>query len=205
LEIVKRKNHYVCFDSAYQGFASGDLEKDAYAIRLFTQNYDRIMLFQSYAKNFGLYGERAGCMSVLTDNKKEKEVVMSRLKSLARPLWSNPPIHGARIVDIVLDNQELTQEWHRELKVMSGRMADMRKSIVEKLAERKNPHSWKHITDQIGMFAFTGLNKEMVDQLRNDYAIYMTADGRISIAGFNTKNIDYIADAFHTVTKDKQF
>jgi aspartate aminotransferase len=163
------------------------------------------MLFQSYAKNFGIYGERAGCLSVLTDSEKEKEVVMSRIKSIARPLWSNPPIHGARIVDIVLNDKDLTQEWHRELKVMSGRMADMRKGIVQKLQDRKTPHNWKHITDQIGMFAFTGLTKEMVDQLRNDYAIYMTTDGRISVAGLNPTNLDYIADAFHNVTKDKKF
>jgi aspartate/tyrosine/aromatic aminotransferase len=78
-------------------------------------------------------------------------------------LYSNPPIHGARIVDIILGDPKLTQEWYGELKVMSGRMGDMRKGIVEKLKERKNPHNWKHITDQIGMFAFTGLNKEMVD------------------------------------------
>lgn len=205
LDIVKRKNHFVCFDSAYQGFASGDLEKDAYAIRLFTQHYDRIMLFQSFAKNFGLYGERAGNLSILTDNKKEKDVVMSRIKSLARPLWSNPPVHGARIVDIVLDDPNLTKEWYHELNVMSGRMAEMRKGIVKKMQDRNSPHQWTHITDQIGMFAFTGLNKEMIDELREKYAIYMTADGRVSIAGLSTSNLDYIADAFHSVTKDKKF
>ena len=88
------------------------------------------MLFQSYAKNFGLYGERAGCLSVITGNKKETDIVMSRIKQLARPLYSNPPIHGARIVDIVLSDAELTKEWHRELKVMSGRIMDMRKGLV---------------------------------------------------------------------------
>lgn len=130
---------------------------------------------------------------------------MSRLKQLARPIYSNPPIHGARLINIVLEDKELVNEWHRELKVMSGRMADMRKGIVQKLKDRGNPHSWQHILDQIGMFAFTGLSKEMVDQLRNEYAIYMTLDARISICGLNTKNIDYVADAFHKVTKDKKF
>lgn len=120
-------------------------------------------------------------------------------------LYSNPPIHGARIVDVILSDKQLTSEWHDELKVMSGRIAQMRTGIVEKLKDRKSAHSWRHITDQIGMFAFTGLNKEMVDQLRTEYAIYMTQDGRISIAGLNTKNLDYVADAFHNVTKDKHF
>lgn len=100
------------------------------------------MLFQSFAKNFGIYGERAGCVSLVTGSKKETDVVMSRIKQLARPIYSNPPIHGARIVDIILSDAELTKEWHRELKVMSGRMADMRNGFVAKLKERGNPNSW---------------------------------------------------------------
>ena len=85
---------------------------------------------------------------------------MSRIKQLARPLWSNPPIYGARIVDIVLSDPGLTEEWHSELKVMSSRMFKMRHGLVDKLKERKNPHNWQHIVDQIGMFAYTGLNVE---------------------------------------------
>ena len=205
LEVVKRKNHFVMFDSAYQGFASGDLKKDAYAIDLFTKTYDRILLCQSFAKNFGIYGERAGTLSVVTGSKTENEVVMSRLKQIARPIWSNPPIHGARLINCVLENPELVKEWHRELKVMSGRMFDMRQGLYNRLVQSGSKHSWKHVIDQIGMFAYTGLNKEMVEELRNKYAIYMTADGRISICGLNTKNLDYIAESFHAVTKDKQF
>lgn len=105
------------------------------------------MLFQSFAKNFGIYGERAGCLSLVTGSKKETEVVMSRVKQLARPIYSNPPIHGARLVDIVLSDKDLTAEWHSELKVMSGRMADMRAGIANKLKEKGSKHSWKHITD----------------------------------------------------------
>jgi aspartate aminotransferase, mitochondrial len=205
LEVIKRKNHFVMFDSAYQGFASGDLKKDAYAVDLFTKSYDRILLCQSFAKNFGIYGERAGTLSVVTGSKTETEVVMSRLKQIARPIWSNPPIHGARLINAVLEDPALVQEWHRELKVMSGRMFDMRQGLYNRLVQSGSKHSWKHVIDQIGMFAYTGLNKEMVEELRNKYAIYMTADGRISICGLNTKNLDYIAESFHTVTKDKQF
>jgi aspartate aminotransferase len=100
------------------------------------------MLCQSFAKNFGVYGERAGCLSVVTASKKENDVVMSRIKQLARPIYSNPPIHGARLINIVLEDKALTAEWHRELKVMSGRMADMRKGIVSKLKEKGSKHSW---------------------------------------------------------------
>lgn len=147
LEVVKRKNHFAMFDSAYQGFASGDLKKDAYAVELFTKHYDRIMLCQSFAKNFGVYGERAGALSVVTGSKTETDVVMSRLKQIARPIWSNPPIHGARLINVVLEDKELTKEWHRELKVMSGRMADMRSGLFNKLKEKGSKQNWQHIID----------------------------------------------------------
>lgn len=160
LDIVKTKGHFCAFDSAYQGFASGDLEKDAYSLRLFAQHTDKVMLFQSFAKNFGLYGERAGCMSVITDSPAEKELVMSRIKVLARGLYSNPPIHGARIIDIVLGDKELTKMWHDDLKMMSGRIMQMRQGLVKNLKDLGSEHSWQHILDQIGMFAYTGLNKE---------------------------------------------
>ena len=102
LETVLRKKMFSCFDSAYQGFATGCLEKDAYSLRLFAEHTDNLCLFQSFAKNFGIYGERAGVFSVVTGSKAEKDVVNSRIKQIARPIYSNPPIHGARIVDIIL-------------------------------------------------------------------------------------------------------
>jgi len=163
------------------------------------------MLMQSFAKNFGLYGERAGCFSVVTSSLAEKEVVNSRIKQIARPLYSNPPIHGARIVDIILGDPELTAMWHSDLKLMSGRIAEMRAALKEKLAAIGNEHNWDHITDQIGMFAFTGLTKDMVDELRTKHAVYMTGDARISIAGLNTHNVDYVAECFHKVTHGKTF
>lgn len=205
LEIVQRKKLFSAFDSAYQGFASGDLEKDSYSLKLFQEHTDDIMLFQSFAKNFGLYGERAGCVSVVTGSESEKDIVLSRIKQIARPIYSNPPIHGARIVDIVLGDEQLTAMWHQDLRDMSSRMAEMRASLVEKLTALGNEHDWTHVTSQIGMFAFTGLNTEMVNKLREEYAIYMTMDGRISIAGLNTKNIDYVAQGFHAVTHGKTF
>ena len=163
------------------------------------------MLFQSFAKNFGLYGERTGCMSVICGSAEEAKIAQSRIKQIARPIYSNPPIHGARIVDIILRDERLTKMWHQDLKDMSSRMSSMRSGLVERLKKLGNEHDWKHVTDQIGMFAFTGLNKDMVNELREKYAIYMTMDGRISIAGMNTSNLDYIAEAFHKVTHGKKF
>jgi len=112
MDVCLRKNHFCAFDSAYQGFASGDLETDAYSLRLFAENTSRICLFQSFAKNFGLYGERAGCVSFLTDSAEEATRVQSRIKAVARPMYSNPPVHGARIVDHILGDADLTANWH---------------------------------------------------------------------------------------------
>lgn len=205
LNLTKKKNHMIFFDSAYQGFASGDLEEDSYGFRLFADNYNNIMLSQSFAKNFGLYGERVGALSIVTESKEEKNLATARMKQMARNLYSNPPIHGARLVDIVLSDPELTKMWHQDLKDMSSRMQEMRFALVQKMKDLKNPHNWSHMSDQIGMFAYTGLNKDMVNTLREDSHIYMTMDGRISVAGLNSGNIDYVAEAFHNVTKDAQF
>lgn len=205
LEIVKRKQLFCGFDSAYQGFASGDLKKDAYSLNLFQEHTDNIMLFQSFAKNFGLYGERTGLFSVVCSSQAEKDIVNSRIKQIARPIYSNPPIHGARIVDIILGDEKLTAMWHEDLRIMSRRMNDMRIGMKAALESLGNEHNWDHVTSQIGMFAFTGLNKDQINELREKYSIYMTMDGRISIAGLNTHNLDYVAGAFHAVTHGKSF
>lgn len=118
-------------------------------------------------------------------------------------MYSNPPIHGARIVDIVLSDPELTKSWHQDLKTMSGRIMEMRSGLVGALKDAGSVHDWSHITNQIGMFAYTGLTTEQVDRLKNEFHIYMTADGRVSLCGLNTGNLEFIADAFHKVSKDQ--
>lgn len=200
LEVVLRKNHFVGFDNAYQGFSSGDLATDAWSIRHFAKHTDRLCVFQSFAKNFGLYGERAGNIHFLASNAEEAVIVNSRLKQFARPMYSNPPIHGARIVDVILGDAELTASWHQDLLMMSGRITEMRSALVQKLKEAGSTHDWSHITNQIGMFAYTGLNKAQTDDLIQNSAIYLTGDGRISLAGLNTKNLEYIAREFHRVS-----
>ena len=130
---------------------------------------------------------------------------MSRIKQIARPIYSNPPVHGARIVDIILGDETLTSMWHQDLRDMSGRMNEMRHGLVNKMKSLGNEHDWSHVTNQIGMFAYTGLNTEQVNALREEKAIYMTMDGRISIAGLNTGNLNYVAEAFHAVTHGKEF
>jgi len=194
--LMKAKNHIVFFDCAYQGFASGDSETDAYSIRKFVSDGHNIILAQSFAKNFGLYGERVGTLSVVCSSSEEMERVSSQLKLLVRPMYSNPPIHGARIVAEILSNDSLRSQWIKECKGMADRIIDMRKSLRSEIEilDRSNS-KWNHVTDQIGMFCFTGLTKPQVDLIKSKHAVYCTADGRISMAGVTSKNVKYVAAA----------
>ena len=202
-DVIQRKNLYVFFDSAYQGFASGDAEKDAAALRLFVSEGHKVVLAQSFAKNFGLYGERCGTLSILCENANQKAAVMSQLKLIIRPMYSSPPIHGSSIVRTVLSDDELRAQYYDECAGMAERIGSMRGLLVDKLKDVGSTHDWSHITSQIGMFAFTGMSKEMVETLTSEYFIFMTLDGRISLAGINDKNVEYIAKAIHAVTDGK--
>ena len=161
------------------------------------------MLFQSFAKNFGLYGERTGTFSVVTNSPEEKEAVLSQLRLIIRPMYSSPPIHGANIVKTVLDDAGLTDQYYGECKTMANRIQSMRTLLVEKLKEAGSTHDWSHVTGQIGMFAFTGMNSDMCDELTSKYSIFLTRDGRISLAGLNDGNVEYVAGAIHAVTDGK--
>lgn len=198
---MKAKNHIILFDSAYQGFASGDAEEDAYAIRKFVSDGHHIMLCQSYAKNFGLYGERIGALSIVTANKDLKERTESQLKLLARPMYSTPPIHGARLISIILNDEVLKKQWISECKNMADRIKSMRQLLRNNIESSSSNRSWKHITDQIGMFCYTGLTPTQVERLKTEYHIYCTEDGRFSMCGITTSNVKYIANAVLNVTK----
>lgn len=118
---------------AYQGFASGSVDVDAYAVRLFLRDGHQIALAQSFAKNMGLYGERAGAFSLITSSKEEAERTLSQLKILIRPMYSNPPIHGARLVSTILSSPELKGEWLKEVKSMADRIISVRSSLRSNL------------------------------------------------------------------------
>ncbi|CAA22173.1 Aspartate aminotransferase, mitochondrial [Schizosaccharomyces pombe] len=203
LKTMQKKNHFALLDMAYQGFASGDFARDAYATRLFASSNVPMLLCQSFAKNMGLYGERAGCFSILANDAEEAARIESQTKILIRALYSNPPVNGARIANHILSNPALREQWAGEVVGMSERLKSMRKAlrnILEK--DLKNKHSWKHITDQIGMFCYTGLNPQQVDVLAKQYHIYLTKNGRISISGLNTSNVRYFAEAINAVTSN---
>jgi len=199
--VVKARKLLPFFDMAYQGFASGDVDKDAFAVRQFLADGHKIMLSQSYSKNVGLYGQRVGAFTVVTEDKEEADRVMSQIKILIRPLYSNPPRHGARIVAEILTNPALREEWLADVKLMADRIITMRDSLKAGLAREGSTLNWDHITNQIGMFCFTGMTPEQVANLTKDHSVYLTKDGRISVAGISSSNVDYLAHAMHQVTK----
>jgi len=190
------------FDSAYQGFASGDAEADAFALRHFVKEGHTFALAQSFAKNFGLYGERVGVLNVVGEDTDEAARIASQLKIIIRPMYSNPPVHGARIVTEVLGDPELEAKWRSECKGMADRIIQMRTALKSELAKAGSTRDWGHITSQIGMFCFSGMSKEQVARLREEFHIYLTGDGRISMAGITSANVAYVAKAIATVTQD---
>jgi aspartate aminotransferase, mitochondrial len=198
--LISKKNHLVFFDSAYQGFASGDIDKDAYGPRKFLSGGTQILLAQSFAKNFGLYGERIGCFSAVCIDTDEKDRVLSQIKILARPMYSNPPLYGSKIVSTVLNTPALYQQWLKDVKTMADRIIVMRSELVNTLKKSGSTRDWSHITKQIGMFAFTGLNPQQSQRLMNEFHVYLTMDGRISLAGLNSHNVQYVGEAIYNVT-----
>jgi aspartate aminotransferase, mitochondrial len=200
--VVKERNLLPFFDSAYQGFASGDAEKDAAALRLFVQDGHLVATIQSFSKNFGLYGHRIGCLSIVGQDQDEASRVISQLKLVIRPMYSNPPIHGARIVSTVLSDKDgLRADFLQECRGMADRIHTMRDLLQNELANAGSIRDWSHITRQIGMFAYSGMTKEQVLAMRDKHHVYCTVDGRISMAGITEGNVEYIAKAIHDVTK----
>ncbi|GAA50921.1 aspartate aminotransferase mitochondrial [Clonorchis sinensis] len=201
--VIKSRELFPFFDFAYQGFASGDVDRDAAALRCFADEFQFPTMFfaQSFAKNMGLYGERVGALTLLCSSTDEMERCLSQLKILIRATYSNPPIHGARIATEVLSDPDLRQQWLKDVKLMADRIISMRHSLVDFLTKEGSQRNWSHITSQIGMFCFSGLTPEQVDRLTKEYSIYLTRDGRISIAGLSSKNVQYLAHAIHQVTK----
>lgn len=205
-EVIRAKKHFPFFDTAYQGFASGDLNRDGWAIRYFVEQGFELVIAQSYAKNFGLYGERAGCFHFVTSPSSDAHATTTRVASqlaiLQRSEISNPPAYGARIASLVLNDPKLFAQWEEDLRTMSGRIIEMRKALRSKLEELGTPGTWNHITDQIGMFSFTGLTEKQVLKIREDSHVYMTKNGRISMAGLNTNNVEYFAKAVDKVVRE---
>uniref|UniRef100_A0A8C1N0K9 Aspartate aminotransferase, mitochondrial n=1 Tax=Cyprinus carpio TaxID=7962 RepID=A0A8C1N0K9_CYPCA len=166
-----------------------------------TREYSEGKCSRSVLCTFVSSGERVGGFTVVCKDVEEAKRVESQLKILIRPIYSNPPMNGARIASTILNTPELYKEWLVEVKDMADRIITMREMFVSNLKKEGSTHNWQHVTEQIGMFCFTGLKPEQVERLIKEFSIYMTKDGRISVAGVTSANVGYLAHAIHAVTK----
>ena len=197
LAVVKEKKLFPFFDCAYQGFASGDVDEDAWCVRQCVKEGGELFVAQSFSKNFGLYNERVGQLCLVLSSVSCVAPVLSQLEVLSRRMWSNPPNHGVRIVTIALNNPSLYQDWLDNLGCMVERIKTMRMELYKLLKAKGTPGSWEHIVKQIGMFTFTGLTRAQCEYLQTKCHIYLLDNGRISMSGLNYKNLEDVAQSMY--------
>jgi aromatic-amino-acid transaminase len=187
-------------DIAYQGFGDG-IDQDAAPVRRFADTPGPLFVSNSFSKSFSLYGERVGALSIVADSSDEAARALSQLKRIVRTNYSNPPTHGGKIVATVLNNPELRALWEDELKGMRERIRTMRQQLAEKIVARVPGADVAFVTRQRGMFSYTGLTKEAVGRLREEFSVYAVDSGRICVAALNSKNLQYCADAIAKVIR----
>ncbi|MGH8831237.1 MAG: amino acid aminotransferase [Polaromonas sp.] len=188
---VKARNLVAFLDMAYQGFGHGIAEDGAVIGKFVAAGFD-FFVSTSFSKSFSLYGERVGALSVLCESQEEASRVLSQLKIVIRTNYSNPPIHGGTVVAMVLNTPELRAQWEQELGDMRVRIKAMRSKLVEGLKAAGVKQDMSFITSQIGMFSYSGLSKDQMVRLRNEFGVYGTDTGRMCVAALNSKNIDYV-------------
>ncbi len=186
-------------DFAYQGIGHG-LEEDAAGLRTIAKHCPEMLIASSFSKNFGLYNERVGVLTVVCKDVETASRVFSQLKISVRTAISNPPAHGEKIVTTILSTPQLRQEWEEELAGMRDRILEMRKLLVEKLSAA-GAGDYSFIAEQNGMFSFSGLDKDQVARLKEEFGIYIVGSGRICVAGINHGNIDRLVEALNAIKK----
>jgi aromatic-amino-acid transaminase len=184
-------------DMAYQGFGAG-IDEDGAVVRRFAATGCPLLVSNSFSKSFSLYGERVGALSVVAASAEETARVTSQLKRVVRTNYSNPPVHGGKVVATVLSTPELRQLWEEELAGMRVRIREMREAFVEKLKAKAPGHDFGFVRQQVGMFSYSGLTKSQVESLRGQ-SIYAVDTGRICVAALNSRNIDIVIDAIAKV------
>ncbi len=197
---VKAKDLVPFLDMAYQGFGHG-IEEDGAAIQKFVAAGLTFFVSTSFSKSFSLYGERVGALSVLCADKDEAARVLSQLKIMIRTNYSNPPTHGGAVVAKVLNTPELRTLWEQELGGMRVRIKAMRQKLVDGLQAAGVQQDMSFMTQQIGMFSYSGLSKEQMVRLRSEFGVYGTDTGRICVAALNSKNVDYVCQAIAKVVQ----
>lgn len=194
IEVLKAGNLIPFLDIAYQGFGDG-MEQDAYAIRAMDQAGLNFIVSNSFSKIFSLYGERVGGLTFVCDDVEAAQVTFGQLKATVRRIYSSPPTTGAWLVDQVLNDAELNQQWQGEVQHMRERIIKMRQILRDELTKALPDRDFNYLVEQKGMFSYTGLTGEQVDTLREDYAIYLVRSGRICVAGLNMNNVYVVAKA----------
>ena len=194
IETVVSRGLMPFVDIAYQGFGDG-IDADGEVVRRFAQAGCPVFVSNSFSKSFSLYGERIGSLSVVASDTAEAARVLSQLKRIIRTNYSNPPTHGGQIVATVLTSPELRAMWEKELGQMRDRIRDMRRQLVDKLRTRLPKSDFGFVTKQRGMFSYSGLSKEAVTRLREEFSVYAIDTGRICVAALNSRNLDHVTDA----------
>ena len=158
-----------------------------------------LIIASSCSKNFGLYRERTGSISFISDSSHQAEIVLSQAKSVARQMYSMPPAHGALLVAMILDNETLRIQWQNELEQVRCRIISMRSVLVDRIKNNSAGINFDHIERQSGMFSFLGISAEQLERLRKDYGIYIVSSTRINLAGINSNNINYLSESIKSV------
>lgn len=200
IEVLKAHSLIPFLDMAYQGFGQG-LEQDAYAIRALDQAGMNFIVSHSFSKIFSLYGERIGSLSFVCDDSTSAQNVLGQLKATVRRIYSSPAANGALLVSQVLNDPELFKQWQTEVEEMRQRILRMRGLLKAKLSEALPELDFTYLTQQQGMFSYTGLTADQVDLLKQHHGIYLVRSGRMCTAGLNLSNIDYVAESMAAVIK----
>ena len=198
IDAVNARGLVPFLDLAYQGFAEG-IDADAAAVRRFTERCPAVFVSSSFSKSLSLYGERVGALSVVTQDADEAVRTLSQLKRVIRTNYSNPPTHGGQAVAMVLTTPDLRVLWERELGEMRERIKTMRRQLVEKIRAVRADFDFSFVVRQRGMFSYSGLSREQVRRLREEYSVYAIDSGRICVAALNSRNIDYAARSIASV------
>lgn len=195
------KNGFTAFiDLAYQGLGDG-LDEDCYGVRLLADSLPELIVVSSCSKNFGVYRERTGALTVICENSESAKAAFSLIASTARGIYSMPPDHGASVVEHILGDASLRADWDSELTEMRQRINGLRTMLVNRLAQAGIERDFGFIQNEKGMFSFLGISVEQVQTLVNDYSIYLVDSSRINVAGINENNIDYLVNSLKTVLK----
>ncbi|MGQ9426732.1 amino acid aminotransferase [Gilvimarinus sp. F26214L] len=192
---LAQKNGFLPFvDLAYQGFGRG-LDEDAFGVRLLVEEVPELVVASSCSKNFGLYRERTGSLSVVTREARHAAAATTHLNKIVRGIYSMPPAHGAAIVETLLADSQLSAQWRQEVSEVRERMKGLRSALADALEQRLGDDRFRFIEEQQGMFSFLGISAAQVQALQERYSVYAAGSSRINVAGLNARNVDYVAQA----------